>query len=237
MHSPQGYYDKVKDLISREDFNRILSDLDEEFDGLISRDVLEYLIVDEMGRNKSYITPISKIRPGRDYTLFGRVMDISRRRERPSIIISDNTLSCILNLYDRNSRIIDEISIGDRIKAVNCHSIIGRDGIVLYADRWSHIEINPEDAPSIEIEPIMGRILQRKDIKVMFDEDGDVRFSRDLLIEWKRSVCLVRVWDDRVKIVERMREGDRIIIYDPIRFKIDGKTLIEVRGISRIAKS
>ena len=148
------YYSKVKDLISREEFEKLVDDLDTEFDSLLDREILEYLIVDEMGRNKKSIVPISEIKPNQSCTIFGKVMEKLVRKKHLSLIISDNTLSCFLNLWGRNADIGESVEIGDVLKIVNGYSRLGREGLEVNVGKWSYVEANPKDAPSLEIRPV-----------------------------------------------------------------------------------
>ena len=46
MHSKYGYYESVDDLVTREEFSRLVDKLDIEFGNLLSRDILEYILID-----------------------------------------------------------------------------------------------------------------------------------------------------------------------------------------------
>jgi len=47
MHS-EGYYPKVKDLMSKEEFSRAVQELDREFDGLLEISLIKIVIGQHM---------------------------------------------------------------------------------------------------------------------------------------------------------------------------------------------
>lgn len=228
------YYSKVKDLISREEFEKLVDDLDTEFDSLLDREILEYLIVDEMGRNKKFIVPISEIKPNQSCTIFGKVMEKLAREKYLSLIISDNTLSCFLNLWGRNADIGESVEIGDVLKVVNGYSKLGKGGLEVNVGKWSYVEANPKDAPSIEIRPVYGTLVEKEDTEVKFDDNGDVRFFKRIWLKENGAIFHVNVWDNHVKLVNKLREGDFIEIENPVRRVINGRAEIEVRAASKI---
>ena len=228
------YYSKVKDLISREEFEKLVDDLDTEFDSLLDREILEYLIVDEMGRNKKFIVPISEIKPNQSCTIFGKVMEKLAREKYLSLIISDNTLSCFLNLWGRNADIGESVEIGDVLKVVNGYSKLGKEGLEINVGKWSYVEANPKDAPSIEIRPVYGTLVEKEDTEVKFDDNGDVRFFKRIWLKENGAIFHVNVWDNHVKLVNKLREGDFIEIENPVRRVINGRAEIEVRAASKI---
>jgi len=232
MHS--DYYSKVKDLISREDFDKLVRELDIEFNGLLEKEILEYLIVDEMGRNRGSIVPISQIKPDQSCTVFGKVMEISENSNCISLIISDNTLSCFLNLWNRNADIGREIKILDTLKVINAYSRLGKEGLEINAGRWSYIEINPEDAPSIEIKPVCGTLIRKEETRVRFDGTGCARFFKRIWLEENDTTFHVNVWDDHVKLINQISEGDFLKIKNPVRRIVGSKIEIEARAGSKI---
>lgn len=233
MHSA-SYYDKVKDLISKEDFEDIIKKLDEEFDNLLDREILEYLIVDEMGRNKKSIVPISEVKPNRSCTVFGMVMEKIVSNKNIKLIISDNTSSCSLNLWDNNAEIGRCVQIGDVVKVVNGHAKFGEEGIEINAGRWSLLEINPKDAPSIKIKPVFGVLIEKDFTEVKFDNNGNVRFFKRIQIKDNSNIYIVNVWDDHVKLINGLKIGEFVTIENPVRKLISGKLEIEARAASRI---
>ena len=236
MHS-EGYYPKVKDLMSKEEFSRAVQELDREFDGLLERDVLEYIVVDEMGRNRGFITPISELSAGRSCTVFGKVME-KIKGKKGQFVISDNTSSCWLTLWDSQSDVFNRVEIGDIIKVINGFVREHNGWMEVNIGRWSHIEINPEDAPSIDIKPITGEIVDIRDTEVIFNDDGDVLFSKRVVLRTDSSTIPVTIWNEHIKSFKDFRKGDIITIIEPVKI-VRGKRLIEVevRSLSRISRS
>jgi len=66
-------YKLVKDIKSREDFEKEIKKLIESYNNLIDEDAAALLIVDKLGRNKQHILGISELRPNMDCTIFGKV--------------------------------------------------------------------------------------------------------------------------------------------------------------------
>lgn len=233
MHS-EDYYERVKDIISREVFEKRVKELDTEFDGLLERDVLEYIVVDEMGRNRGFIIPISGLKAGMSCTVFGKVME-KLGGGRKSLIISDNTSSCLLTLWDYHAEIFDQIKEGSVLKIVNGFARVRGRWTEINAGKWSQIEIDPKDAPSINIKSITGRIVDTEDTKVAFDWQGNVIFSKRIWIDTGFMSIPVIVWNEHVKIIKRFGKGETITIHNPIR-KVRNNELIEVevRSSSKI---
>ena len=234
MHSKYSYYKFVSDLVTREEFDKLVNKLDIEFGNLLSREILEYILIDEMGRNKKFIVPISEIKPNQSCTIFGKVMEKLVREKHLSLIISDNTLSCFLNLWGRNADIGESVEIGDVLKIVNGYSRLGREGLEVNVGKWGYVEANPKDAPSIEIRPVHGTLVEKEDTEVKFDDNGDVRFFKRIWLKENGTIFHVNVWDNHVKLVNKLREGDFIKIENPVRRVINGRAEIEVRAASKI---
>lgn len=227
MHS--DYYDKVRDILSREDFDLIVKNLDEEFGNLLERDVLEMMLIDEMNRNRKYILPISDLKDATECTIFGKVMEKFDHSKK--VVISDNTSSCRLALRDNNIDIFDLISLGCVVKVINGY--VRRCGrwIEVNAGRWSQIEIDPEDAPSINIEPFTGEIFDIEETRIIFRDDGETVFSRKVWVKSDSTLIPVTAWGEHVKILKKAKVGDIIEVFEPV-VRMENKRLIEVDAMS-----
>ena len=236
MHG-ENHYSRVEDLISKEDFHRAVEGLDREFGGLLERDVLEYIVVDEIGRNRSFITPISELRAGKSCTIFGKVMEKTKGK-KGQFILSDNTSSCWLTLGDSQLDVFDRVEVGDILKVINGFAREYNGWMEVNVGRWSHIEINPEDAPSIDIKPVTGKVIDIGDTEVVFNDDGDVLFSRRVMLRTDSRTIPVTIWNEHIKSFKNFKRGDIMTIIEPVK-RVKGKRLVEVeaRSISRIFRS
>src|SRR4030066_338906 len=80
MLDREKLYDKIKDLQTKEEFKKNISQIQKECDYLFDENTAALLIVDELGRNKENICKIVDIKDGTECTLTGKVTKINDAR-------------------------------------------------------------------------------------------------------------------------------------------------------------
>jgi len=226
-------YKLVKDIKSKEDFEKEIKKLIESYSNLIDEDAAALLIVDKLGRNKQHILGISELRSNMDCTIFGKVERIyqPKKFERENKVgrvvnldIVDNTGRCRLVLWDDDVELVENriIEVGSIVKVINGYTKTGKDGFLeVNVGRWGSIEVDPEDAPEIivkeslgkESNDIEGEIIEIRPTKAFFRDDGEFGFVTTIKIrDSKGDELKLTLWDEKVKEIQNFRIGDKIVV-------------------------
>lgn len=161
MHmTKRELYDMVKDLISKEDFEREIQKKYLEFEKLLNEDAIAYLIVDSLGKNIVKVNKISELQQLKEATLFAKVTSVNAIREFTrkngsmgrvaNLEISDNDNSCKLVLWDTNHIELvenDSIKTGSKLKIVNARVKNSMYGIEISIGQDGNLITEPEDFP------------------------------------------------------------------------------------------
>jgi replication factor A1 len=109
-------YEKVRDIMSEEEFNREIQRNIKEFGGLIDEEAAAYLLIDEKGRFEHKFDKLSQLEIGKRVNLRARVKNIESVRtfsrksggtgEVANIEISDGSGTCRLVLWDRDVELV-----------------------------------------------------------------------------------------------------------------------------------
>jgi len=226
-------YELIKDIKSKEDFEREIKELIERYGNLIDEDAAALLIVDKIGRNKQHILGIAELKADMDCTIFGKVEKIyspkTFERENKvgkvvNIDISDNTGKCRLVLWDEDVELVENgvIRAGSIVKVINGYTKTGRNGFLeVNVGRWGSIEVDPEDAPEIitkegmkeESNDIKGEIVEIKPTKAFFRDNGEFGFVTNIKVRnsAKEEIKLT-LWDEKVKEIQNFKIGDKILV-------------------------
>lgn len=112
----QDLYEKVKDIMSKEEYQSEIQKKVKEFSGLIDEDAAAHILVDEKGRFEHHVDRLAKIKIGNRVNLRVRVKNIESMRtfsrkyggngEVANIEISDSSGTCRLVLWDRDVDLI-----------------------------------------------------------------------------------------------------------------------------------
>ncbi len=155
----QDYYDLVKDLISKEDFEKEIQKKSAEFSGLINADAIAFMIVDELGRNPQPMCKISELKEEKEFTGYVVVDNIYdyRKFQRKNgsfgrvvnLEIKDETGSSRLVLWDKDVDLVanDFITKNTVLKIINGRVKSSPYGLEINIGRDSMIVIEPEEAP------------------------------------------------------------------------------------------
>jgi ssDNA-binding replication factor A large subunit len=165
------YFDLVSDLMSMDEFEDKISKYNEKFSGLIEKEVLAHLIVDELGRNISIFKSLSELKAGSRASLFVSVAEpepnIFQKRKgsgssnlssalntakAAEVYISDRTGRARLLLWDPGHVDLVTQNIlrsGVKLKLVNARiskSSYG-PGIDITLEGYDSLVIAPKDFP------------------------------------------------------------------------------------------
>jgi len=109
-------YEKVKDIMSEEEFNSEVQRNINEFGDLIDEDAAAHLIIEKSGRFEHKFDKLSQIEIGKRVNLRARVKNIESMRtftrktggtgEVANIEINDSSGSCRLVLWDRDVELV-----------------------------------------------------------------------------------------------------------------------------------
>lgn len=142
-------YDLVKDLVSREEFDRRVRGKMEEWEGLLEEDVAGLLVVDELGRSQVEFATLAEV--GEDIPVrvrvrveeVGQVKEFSRTRGRPgrvvNLTISDTSAKCRLVLWDDELDFVASVRPGALLELVDCEARRGPFGLEILRGRWGTI--------------------------------------------------------------------------------------------------
>jgi replication factor A1 len=237
----EDYYNLVSDLLSKTEFENRIAKHSEKFDNLINDDVVAHLIIDELNRNVTEFSNLSKIRPNTRISLFVTVTTpepklFKKKKDKHSgadIRISDHSGSGRLILWD--SQHVEQVENGNikpgtKLKILNAKVIRSDYGLDISPDRFESLIINPVDFPD---EEEINALSELMDINAV-DDDGPVNVGGT--ISWKNQIrsfnrkdkstgyvlnleifdgtgtIRITLWDDQAKAAKEYEIGDLIKI-------------------------
>ena len=229
MHkTKEQLYTQIKDLKTEQEFKREIKELQKEYDDLFDDDTAALLLVDELGRNKENLLKIADLESGIECTVFGKIsrIDASRSFNRKNgttgkvvnLELTDKTGKCGLALWDKDVELVQNknIQIGTNLKIVNCYIKEGYRGIEINAGRWSIIEIEPDHMPEIKKEEMqtefIGKLIKIEPTKAFFKDNGEFGFVTNIEIKTKKIERKITIWGDKVKEIQKLKEGNEIEI-------------------------
>ena len=111
-------FERVKDLVTREEFREKISREIDKFGGLLTEEVAALLVVEQLGRYEVAYDRISDIRPDQPVRVRGEVVRISpvkefQRRDDTvgsvaNVTVSDGSGECRLVLWDDDTTFISK---------------------------------------------------------------------------------------------------------------------------------
>jgi ssDNA-binding replication factor A large subunit len=244
----------IADLRTQKDVEKEIATRYKSYEGLVDKDTIAFLLVDELGRNKHSITKIQDLIPNGDYTVTGQVVSISgsktftRKNGSPGKVINleitDDTATCRLVLWNGDIDYVKnkEIKIGTRIKVINGYTKSGyRGGIEINLGRWGLLEVDPiqeaspEDEQKQVTEEITGVLLQKQSTKAFFKDDGDIGFVATITIKEQNIKKEIILWDRCVKEIQSHSIGETLILKNVMKQWEKGKTEFHLRQTGSIS--
>ncbi|MCJ7571339.1 MAG: OB-fold nucleic acid binding domain-containing protein [Candidatus Thermoplasmatota archaeon] len=254
-HTKTELYQKIKDLITKKEFDDKIKNLQKEYDDLIDDDTIALLIVDELGRNKENICKIIDIKDGVECTLIGKVVKINDTRsfnrkngsngKVVNIELSDETGNCTLVLWNNDVELIKskKIKKGSNIKIINGYIKNGYTGLEINVGKYGLIEILEENELTIKktnnskSENIFeGEIINIQPTRAFFKDDGEFGFVTNVNIKSDEKELEITVWDEKVKEIQNFRIGDKIQIENIDKRQKNGNLEFHLNGSGKIKK-
>jgi replication factor A1 len=245
----------IADLTTKKDFEKKIKKRYKNYDELIDQDTIALLIVDELGRNKLSITKIIDLAPDGDYTVVGKVQNISdsktfkRKNGTPGKVInleiSDDTGACRLVLWNGDTDHIKnkEIQLGTIVKIINGYTKLGyTGGMEINLGRWGLLEVAPTDITSQKEQPkynadeITGVLIQKESTKAFFKDNGEFGFVTTITIKDHDTKKEITLWDQCVKDIQAYKIGETITLKNITKKYGNGKTEFHVTENSSIEK-
>lgn len=255
MHrSKEQLYQEIKDIKSKDEFEKEIDNIQEQYDRLLDEDTAALLIVDKLGRNKQNISKINELEPGMECTIFGKITNITKSRnfnrkngstgQVINLELTDDTGACGLALWDRDVELVKKKTIqkGTNVKIINGYIKDGFNGIEINVGRWGLIEIEPEDRLDIKKEKtpednvLRGKIIEIEPTRAFFKDDGEFGFVTNIKLETKDNVKQITVWGEKVKEIQKLKQGNSIEIENIDIKQKNGKEELHVNSKGVIKK-
>ena len=252
MHTKkEELYNKIKDIKTKEEFEKEINSLKEEYDGLLDDETLALLIVDSLGKNKENICKIKDIKDGIECTVFGKVTKINnshsfnRKNGTNGIVVnlelSDETGSCGLVLWNKDVDMVKNktIKLNTNLKIINGYVKDGYNGIELNLGRYGLIEIIDKEIDAKKQatdDKIKGEIVDVQPSKAFFKDNGEFGFVTKLKLETKKGLKEITIWDEKVKEIQEFKEGDKIEISHIDNREKNGIEELHLNGKGKIQK-
>lgn len=248
-------YFKIKDLISKKEFDDKIKNLQKKYDDLIDEDTIALFIVDELGRNIENIYKIIDIKDGIECTLTGKVTQINNTRvfsrkngsngEVVNIELSDETGKCTLVLWNNDVELVKNKKIikGSNIKIINGYVKNGYTGLEINVGKYGLIEIldennfNIKNMDNLENENIFeGKIINIQPTRAFFKNTGEFGFVTNVNMKSKSEDIEITVWDEKVKEINKYKIGDVLRIENIDKRQKNGILELHLNGTGKIKK-
>ncbi len=245
----------IADIKPKKEFEKEINKRYKISDELIDKDTIAFLLVDELGKNTQSITKISDLSPNGDYTVVGKVLNISdsktfkRKNGAPGKVINleitDESGICRLVLWngDIDSIKNKEIQQGTWIKIINGYTKTGyTGGIEIHLGRWGLLEVQPIDIttqsqpPKNHSDEITGVLVLKETTKAFFKDDGEVGFVTTITMKEHNIKKELILWDRNVKDIQTCHIGDMITLKNVTKKWCNGKTEFHVTRNDSVEK-
>jgi replication factor A1 len=255
MLDREKLYDKIKDLQTKEEFEKNISQIQKECDYLFNESTAAFLIVDELGRNKENICKIADIKDGVECTLAGKVIKINDTRsfnrkngsngKVVNIELEDETGKCTLVLWNNDVDLVKnkKIKKGSNVKIINGYVKNGYTGLEINVGKYGLLEILKEDELIIkrinnsENENIFeGKITNIEPTRSFFKDNGEFGFVTNICMKSNEKEVEITVWDEKVKEIKKFKKGDTLRIENIDKRQKNGTLELHLNGAGKIKK-
>lgn len=154
MNGVEKYYRLVSDLIEYHEFYERVQEKISWSEGLIEEDTAARLVAAELGRKEMRIKEIGSLLNGESALIEGTIEDIGPVREFTTkagkkgkvqnIVISDDTGSCRMVLWNRDASIAKKMKPGMGIRVVNGKVKVSSYGTEISVGKFSSVWIEAE---------------------------------------------------------------------------------------------
>ncbi len=133
-------YERVRDLLSKDEFESRVRAKTEEWGGLLDEDAAARLVLDDFGRGTVNFQTVKELREGMEVTLRVRVQAIGPIREFTrqegtkgrvvNLDIADDTARCRLALWDDDVALVERgrVAAGTTLRLLDCFVKVTRFG-------------------------------------------------------------------------------------------------------------
>ena len=235
------YFALVSDLLSREEFDKKVSNYEQKYSGLLTEDAIAHLIIDELGRNVTTFSKIIDLRSGARATFFSIVTEpepkIFTKKDGKltgaEVFITDHTSRCRLVLWDAHH--VDlvkdgKLKVDTKLKIINAKISRSSYGLDVTLDRFESLNIDPTDFPepeefksevsikdisSIENEGpvnVLGTVVWKSQLRTFNRKDKSVGSVLNLDLFDGTGKIRITLWDSHAKTAENFDVGDQLKI-------------------------
>jgi len=229
------FYDLIKDLISKEDFEKEIKKRADEYGQLLDEAAVAFLIVDEMGKNVENVSTIKELKDNEEATVYAAVTKIfeprifeknGRKGKVVNLEIKDETGKCRLVLWDKDVELVENGTIKENavLKVVNGYVKktenwfeinVGKWGLAVPEPEEKKLKINFTDlsevTPGMNVN-VTGTLVGKDGPRSFVRKNGLTGFvSNIILYDGKDSVRAV-LWDERAKETTNLETGDNVEI-------------------------
>jgi replication factor A1 len=251
------YYNEIKDLKTKSEFEKEIKQLQEQYDDLLDENAAAMLIIDKLGRNKGNTFKITDLEPGIECTVIGEITNIGDVRNFNkknggngrviNLELTDETGSCGLVLWHKDVELIKNgtLKTGTKIKIINGYVKQGFNGIEINIGKWGLIETEfDEKTPKIsKVETketnnnISGKLIQIQPTRPFFKDNGEFGFVTNITLETKEGTKQITLWDEKVKEIQNFKTGDQIELTNIDKREKNGNIEIHLSNGSKIKKN
>lgn len=244
----------ISDIKTKKEIEKDIQTRYKNYQELVDKDTIAFLLVDELGRNKQSITKIVDLTPNGDYTVVGKVVSISDsktfKRKNGSagkvinIEITDETATCRLVLWNGDTEYIKnkEIQQGTCLKVINGYTKPGyTGGVEINLGRWGLLEVEPVDASTQKQQQnkgqdITGVLIKKEATKAFFKDDGEIGFITTITVKEQNIEKHIILKDHHVKQIQAYKIRDGIILKNVLKKWENGKTEFHLNTQGSIEK-
>ena len=250
--SKDDLYERIKDLKSKKEFEKEIQNRYDHYDGLLDKDTVALLLIDELGKNTQGMSKIADITADSDCTVRGTVSNIYELRtftrkngsegQVVNLDIHDETGTCRLVLWDKDVQHIqnNEIQIGTKVKIINGYTKNGYSGLEINLGRWGLLETDSTQTTErqhVDDTIIKGTLIEKQPTRAFFKDSGEFGFVTKIKVKQESDEKYITVWDKKVKELQKYKIGDKINLRN-ITIKQNGnQSELHVNGQCVIEKS
>lgn len=229
--SKEQLYKKIKYLKTKDEFEEDIKKIQKDYDNLFDEETAALLIVDELGENKQNICKIKDLDKGKECTIYGKITKINNQRNFNrkngslgrvvNLELTDETDTCNLVLWDKDVDLVKnkKIKKNTSIKIINGYVKDGYNGLEINVGRWGLIEVLEEEHTFINIKDeikekisLSGELVEVQPTKSFFKDNGEFGFVTNIKVQTKNGTKQITIWDEKVKELQKFKQGDRIKI-------------------------
>jgi len=199
---------------------------------------------------------LNLLESGLECTVFGKVTNINESRNFKrkngssgkvvNLELTDETGTCNLVLWNKDVELIKNKTIqkDTNVKVINGYVKNGfNGGLEINVGRWGLLETEPEDMPLLNNErptdrkEIRGTLVEIEPTRAFFKDNGEFGFVTNIKLETKEGTKQITVWNEKVKEIQKLKQGDSVEIENIGKRQNNGKEELHVNSKGVIRKS